>query len=131
MKSAIVIAFLVVSLSAGSAQALDCANAITTPEINECASIEKDKVEAKLNDTYKKALAFLDNSDPLIKEDAAKAKAKLKEAQRAWIKFRETDCDAIYSFNASGTMRTVLWIGCMQSHAEQRINELNNFMEGG
>ncbi len=130
MKS-VAVATLVTMLASRDASALDCANAITTPDINECVAIEKDKVEVKLNETYQRVLAFLDNSDPLIKEDAAKAKMKLKEAQRAWITFREADCDAVYAYNASGTIRTVMWIGCMQTHAEQRIAELNSFMEGG
>src|SRR5262245_30010231 len=77
---------LAAALSVGHvhADAIDCSKSSTTPDINECASIEQEKVEAELNATYKQALAFLDESDPLIKEDAAKAKTKLMEAQRAW-----------------------------------------------
>jgi len=117
-------------LSSGEAVALDCSKAFTTPDMNECARIEQEKVEAELNATYKRALAFLDGRDPPIKEDAARAKAKLIEAQRAWITFRESDCEAVYSLNSSGTIRTLMWIGCMRSRAEQRIKELNRLMDG-
>lgn len=119
------------TLLADEASALDCAQAITTPEINECASIEQQEVETQLNATYQKVLAFLDQADPLIKDDAARAKAKLMEAQRTWIKFREADCDAVYNLNASGTIRNVMRIGCMQAHGKQRIGELNGLIEGG
>lgn len=110
--------------------AIDCAKANTTPEINECAHAEQQKVEQKLNATYQAALNFLDQMDPLVKDDAVKAKAKLIEAERAWIKFREADCDAVFSLNASGTIRTVLRIGCMKSHAQSRIQDLENLMNG-
>jgi len=121
----------VLLLASGRAAALDCANALTTPDINECASVEQKKVEARLNTTYKTVLAYLDHADPIIKDDAASAKLKLIEAQRAWIKFREADCQAQYEFNASGTIRTVLWISCMQAHAEQRTRDLESFSSGG
>ncbi len=130
MKRLLRATLLPVVLLASDADAIDCSQAITTPDLNECASIEKDKVEARLNETYKQVLASLDQSDPLFKDDAARAKAKLIEAQRAWIRYREADCDARYSLNASGTIRTVIWFGCMRSDAEQRIKELTSFMDG-
>lgn len=121
---------LLLALTTGAASALDCAEAITTPEINECAAIEQQAVEKRLNAAYRKVLAYLDSAEPAIADDAARARARLVEAQRAWIRFREADCDALYELNASGTIRTVLWIGCMQSHAERRIEQLDDFMEG-
>jgi uncharacterized protein YecT (DUF1311 family) len=41
--------------------------------------------------------------------------------------FREADCSAAYERNASGTMRTMKYISCMQAHAEQRIKELEEY----
>jgi uncharacterized protein YecT (DUF1311 family) len=121
----VLIALLLLACSA-SAAAINCANAITTLDINECASREQAKVEAKLNKVYQRVLKSLDKPDEEL-EKYSEMKKKLIVAQRAWVKFREADCDAVYAKSASGTMRTVLFIGCMQSHAEKRIKELEAY----
>jgi len=107
------------------ALALDCKNAMSTPEINECAAAEQKVVETKLNQVYRRVIKSLETN-----KDSAAAKDKLVLAQRAWVKFREADCDAVYENWAGGTIRTVMYIGCMQQHAEQRIKDLEGF-EGG
>lgn len=43
------------------------------------------------------------------------------------MKFREADCNALYELYRDGTIRTVMYIGCMQAHAEQRIKELKEY----
>ena len=71
-------------------------------------------------------LKSLDKPDEEL-EKYSEMKKKLIVAQRAWVKFREADCAAVYAKSASGTMRTGLFIGCMQSHAEQRIKTLEAY----
>lgn len=110
----------------GSAFALDCSKAITTPDINECASIDQKKVEAKLNKVYQRVLKSLDKPDAPL-EPYSEMRKTLVAAQREWVKFREADCDAVYQKHVSGTIRTVMYIGCMQSHAEKRIKELEDY----
>jgi len=104
------------------ALALDCKNAMSTPEINECAAAEQKAVESKLNQVYRRVIKSLETN-----KDSAAAKDKLVLAQRAWVKFREADCDAVYENWAGGTIRTVMYIGCMRQHAEQRIKDLEGF----
>ncbi len=106
--------------------ALDCKKAVSTLEINECASIAEQKVEAKLNHVYQRVLKSLDQPDTET-ELYSEMKKKLINAQRAWVKFREADCDAVFQFHASGTIRTVMHIGCMQTHAERRIQDLEEY----
>ncbi len=107
--------------------ALDCSKAITTPDMNTCAKQEQERVEVKLNKVYKKVMRTLSQPDTEI-EEYPKAKKTLRKAQRLWVKFREADCDAVY-LKYSGTMRTVMHISCMQLHAEQRIKELQAFID--
>lgn len=107
------------------AHALDCNNALTTVEMNECASIDQKVVEAKLNATYQATLKSLDE------RKATNVRKKLVQAQRAWVRFRENDCAAVYALHADGTIRTLLWIGCMQSRTEQRIRELEDLTRTG
>ena len=54
--------------------------------------------------------------------------ALVRARQRAWIEFRDADCDAAYEYYAGGTMRNLVHIGCMQKRAEQRIKELDDFL---
>lgn len=102
---------------AGRSYALDCAKAVTTADINECASIEQKKVEDKLNKLYQGIVKPLEGDE----------KKTLVEAQRAWIKFREADCNAVYQRWIDGTIRNVLFISCMQDRAETRIKELQEY----
>lgn len=112
------------ALACGSAHAIDCKQAITTPDINHCAKQEQLAVEARLNAAYQKTLKSLNEPDTEI-EKYSEMKQKLIQAQRAWVKFRDLDCDAVYAFHAGGTIRTVMFLGCMQRHAEQRIKALD------
>ena len=119
---------LVIFLLSSNALALDCNKAISTPEINACAKQEQEKVEAELNAVYKEVMKSLSEPDTEY-EKPSEVKAALIEAQRAWIKFREADCNAVYIQNQGGTIRTVMYISCMQQRAKQRIKELRNFIE--
>lgn len=104
----------------------DCKNATFTPDINQCAQIELDSVEKKLNETYRKVLKSLNRPD----EGAmfySEIKSKLIDAQKAWVVFRQKDCDAYLTLNASGTIRTIMYIGCMQTHAEKRIKDISEY----
>jgi uncharacterized protein YecT (DUF1311 family) len=112
------LAGLLLTVCAGSSFALDCKNAVSTPEINECASIEQKKVEDKLNKVYQRVIKSVDK---------AEAKKSLVEAQRAWVKFREADCNAVYQKWIDGTIRGVMFTGCMQNRAETRIKELEDY----
>ena len=105
---------------------LDCKDAITTPDINQCAQTEFESVEKKLNETYRRVLKSLNKPDEEI-VSYSEIKRGLIEAQKAWVSFRQKDCDAYFTLHASGTIRTVMYIGCMQSHAEKRIKEISEY----
>lgn len=112
---------LLLAACAGSASAVDCKNAMATPDINECASIEQKKVEDKLNKVYQRVIKSIGEAD---------TRKALVDAQRAWVKFREADCKAVHERYKTGTARTVMFIGCMQQHAEARIKNLEDFQGG-
>jgi uncharacterized protein YecT (DUF1311 family) len=120
----LMIALLLIS-GAGSAYALDCKNAANTLEMNQCADIEQKQVEQKLNAVYQKTLKEFGGADD------AGTKAALINAQRAWVKFREADCKAEYKKWEGGTIRSVMFSGCMQDRAQKRIKELEEFPQRG
>lgn len=117
MKHLILIIIFFASFSANAIT--DCKNATTTVEMNECAAEDQQRVEAKLNEFYKRVLKSIENDE---------VKKSLIIAQRAWITFRKADCDTLYKRYADGSIRTVTFLNCMQAHAEQRIKELDNHL---
>lgn len=111
-----------------NAFALDCKSPMTTADMNACAGQDLKKVEAELNAVYKDVIKSLSGKDSDY-ENAAEIKGKLVEAQRAWIKFREADCEAVRLQNQLGSIGGVMYMGCMQERAEQRVKELKAFGE--
>lgn len=118
---------LTILLFSVNVYALDCDNATSTVDMNTCAKQVQEKTEKELNVVYKKVMESLSRPDTEY-DKPSEAKAALRNAQRAWIKFREADCKAVYIQNQGGTIRTLAHLNCMQSRAEQRIKELNDFI---
>ena len=117
---------LVCYFVASSVYALNCETAIATPDVSECAKQKLLVVEEKLNQVYQKALNDLSNLDA---EQDSKSKQKLIQAQRACVKFRDSDCDATYTQYEGGTIRGIVYIDCMRKHAERRIEDLEVIFE--
>ena len=118
---------LLVLPAAAFAQVDPCLSPSTTVEMNACAKTGFDKDEKTLNDTYQQLLKQITKPD----QDGVRygeVKKKLIEAQRAWVTFRKKDCDAVYTYNESGTIRNLEFLGCMRGHTVQRTKELKNFI---
>lgn len=63
-----------------TALAVDCEKAITTLDINECTSIEQQKVENQLNAAYKKIIQKFEHPEPDFAEHYSATKQALVEA---------------------------------------------------
>lgn len=111
-----------------TAFALDCSDPQNTIENDVCAHREQVKTDEQLTVVYQRVLTSLDAMD---KDPANHIKANLKNgliaAQRLWVKFREADCQNVYDYWSDGTIRGVMYSGCMKAHAEQRIKELEEY----
>ena len=115
----------VVLSSAASAHALDCANAVSTVDMNDCAKQEQQQVEKQLNDVYRRVLAETPAKVGGVKP--AKPKDSLVAAQRLWVKFREADCKAVLDLWSDGSIRNLQYLACMRDHAQLRIKQLEAF----
>jgi uncharacterized protein YecT (DUF1311 family) len=60
----------------------------TQGEINACANEEAERVDAELNDVYRKLLSKAATEPEAV--------AKIKAAERAWIAYRDAYMDAMY-----------------------------------
>ncbi|WP_158625881.1 lysozyme inhibitor LprI family protein [Arsenicitalea aurantiaca] len=55
----------------------------------------------------------------------------LREAERAWIAFRDADCGFAYEFWAEGTIRTVVATSCQLQHTARRALTLGTYLDTG
>ena len=123
------VAFVVLGLCLPLTAQADCAEATTTLEINDCAQQEFDKTEVELNRVWKQVMAALD--ERADEPDVVAAKAQLRTAQKTWVNYREQDCQAVHTMHQSGSIRTLMYLGCMTSHADRRTRELSEWLAEG
>jgi uncharacterized protein YecT (DUF1311 family) len=112
-----------------AAQDIDCANAMAQMELNQCAYQDWEAADADLNAAYKQAMALLKDWDSgLPAEDRGGADA-LREAQRAWISFRDFACEAEGFAMRGGSAEPLLVYGCMRQLTEERTAHLTGMVE--
>lgn len=109
----------------------DCTEAMSTVEMNACAGAEFEKADAELNRVYKEAIASIPematDEQPF---DMASWEEALRASQRAWIAFRDAECEGhVEKFWGGGTGGTVDIIGCKTEKTEQRTKELKQRYE--
>lgn len=78
---------------AGNAYALDCENITASAQIDVCAKAEKESADKKLNESYKKLITRIKEQYTPDPEMGKRYLSKLKNAQRAWIALRDTNCE--------------------------------------
>jgi uncharacterized protein YecT (DUF1311 family) len=97
---------------------------IVLPAAAQSVCLEKlaNAADAKLNETYRRAITVIEKSDST---DAAAWKAELKKAQQAWIAFRDTDCGALVGYEwGEGTGMGSAAESCILEKTEQRTRDL-------
>jgi uncharacterized protein YecT (DUF1311 family) len=95
-----------------------CPDALTQLEINRCAAEQFRKADKILNVTYKRIMSKLGSAD----------RANLIEAQRAWLKYRSSNCWALRQFNG-GSLAPTDEAFCLQDLTEARTRELIEIYE--
>lgn len=132
LQAAIAISFLVsVAPPAVLAQdEIDCGNPGTQVELNQCAVQAWEKADAELNRAYQEAMANMKEADSFYPDDMKGAADALKEAQRAWIPFRDKACVS-YGFLAhGGSMEPQLIYDCKTRRTRERTEELRELVKG-
>lgn len=117
----------------------DCKGALATPcmEAEEagystlgmvfCAAAETTVWDRHLNEEYRKTLAWaeaLDESDRETFPEFARRVETLRAAQRAWIVFRDAECDLDYAVWGAGSMRQIAGSSCMMEMTADRVVDL-------
>ena len=104
-----------------------CANAMTQFDMNNCFCAQYQKADAELNRVYRQLLAA-NEADKVSTE-------KLKNAQRAWIAFRDAELEAIYPTTDDprltyGSVYPMCYCIAQQSLTEERTKQLKRMLSG-
>lgn len=112
-----------------AAQEVDCANAVTQQDMNRCAYADWEAADAALNAAYKRAMTLLTGWDADLPETEQGGAEALKEAQRAWIAFRDKACEVEGYAMKGGSAEPLLVYGCMRQLTEDRTLQLLSFVD--
>lgn len=121
----IVVALLLAGVAASAQQQKEkekespCAEAGTQYEMNQCAHKEFTTADAELNKVYAQLVSKLD----------VKRRARLKESELAWIKYRDANCEYESSEYEGGTMRPMVHSFCLARMTAARTGELKDQIE--
>jgi len=129
-------AMLLVSTTLSGAQdgepEVDCDNAETQMEMNICADRDYADADGELNAAYKKAMAAAQKMDVEYKdmgEQYVGAVDALKRAQRAWIGYRDGQCELAGFEARGGSLEPLLVSGCLADLTRKRTAELKAVYE--
>ena len=112
-----------------TAQEIDCANAMAQMELNQCAYQDWEAADANLNAAYKTAMALMKEWDAGMPAGEKGGAEALKEAQRAWITFRDKACEAEGYAMKGGSAEPLLVYGCMRVLTEERTSHLTGLVD--
>lgn len=94
---------------------------ISTYELNACAEREFDAADAALNKAYAEALKSIPEMASEPPYDAEAWEAALRASQRAWIAYRDAECNAhVPMFWTGGSGATAEIIGCKSEMTKVR-----------
>lgn len=99
----------------------------TTLGIISCTLAEARVWDKLLNQEYQEifaGLATMDKDEAEFFPEFAKRAESLREAQRAWIVFRDAECGLAYAMWGSGSMRNIASATCQRDMTAARTIEL-------
>jgi uncharacterized protein YecT (DUF1311 family) len=91
-----------------------CANVQSQGEMNICWGNEYKQADVELNQIYRKLLSMVDGEQ----------KEQLKEAQLAWLKYRDTNCAFVADMYKGGSLRPTVLASCLANVTTNRTTEL-------
>lgn len=130
--SSVFLAAFLASASLCAAEEVDCENAQTQMDMNICADKDYQQADKALNAAYKKAVAAAREMDENVKdmgEAYVGAVDALKRAQRAWIGYRDGQCEFAGFEARGGSMEPMLVSGCLADLTRKRTDELKAVYE--
>lgn len=93
-----------------------CSNSFaqTQSEMNTAAYANYKKADAQLNKVYKQLMSILDK----------KEKPLLIQAEKDWVKFRDSHCKFVISQYEGGSIQPMIYSTCLEELTKKRIAEI-------
>ncbi|MBA1158094.1 lysozyme inhibitor LprI family protein [Microvirga mediterraneensis] len=110
------LAILVIIAASSTARAEDFCEGTTQYDMNMCAGREFEKTDKAMNERYAKLMKRLDPEDQV----------KLRQAQKAWVSYRQKMCE--FEASGLGTVRSTIFAGCLTFITEGRIKYLEGHL---
>ncbi|WP_415919869.1 lysozyme inhibitor LprI family protein [Tateyamaria sp. SN6-1] len=110
------------------AQSVNCAAPVNQVEMTFCAGQAYEAADGDLNLAYRMAMdqaRALDSHDPQTPSNAD----LMRDAQRAWIPFRDAACSAESTLARGGSMQNQLFLMCMERLTRARTEDLRFYGE--
>ena len=108
---------------------VDCNNAMTQVDMNQCAAEDYRKADAAMNaqwaETRAAMLAWDKATPPSDDNGAAK---RLLASQRAWLAFRDAACDVEGYSVEGGSMQPLVISSCLAALTTRRTEELKSLV---
>ncbi len=123
MRLGVLISFAAIGASAltGSAFAADdCANAGDQATMNRCADEAYRASDARLNDLYRQIRTRL--------KDDRETTRMLVAAQKAWVAYRDAECNFASSGAAQGSMYPMTLAGCLDGLTQSRLASFKAYL---
>jgi uncharacterized protein YecT (DUF1311 family) len=92
----------------------ECSNPTNQATMNRCAQAEYAQVDAELNQRYQAVRSNL----------SADQQDRLVTAGRAWIEFRDANCEFVQMQFEGGSIQPMVYLGCLTQLSQDRIDEL-------
>lgn len=103
---------------------IDCDNAQTQQDMNYCADKDYQAADAELNAQWKLTKQALAKWDSDLTDDLKGAEKALLASQRAWISYRDAQCELEGFSMRGGTAEPLMVSSCLETLTKQRTEEL-------
>ena len=115
---------------AAVAQDIDCSDVQTQADLNGCVYQQWQAADATLNAVYADALARMQQFDADSSPGRTIEETRLRRAQRAWVAFRDANCEMIAVSARGGTGHDSVINHCLVRMTEERTAELQTLGQG-
>ena len=108
----------------------ECANASSQMEMTACATQRFERADAELNALYRRLTASARETDRspdngrVEGDDRPGEEATLREAQRAWVTYRDAHCRGEGYAERGGSMEPMIVADCLARLTRERIAQL-------
>ena len=100
----------------------DCSKAMTTPEVNACQLLDRQRETARMERYLSAARTRARALDEASESDRQRSHLEvyLQTSQKAWEAYAAIVCDGVYDQWKGGTVRHAMYLGCQTEMTRER-----------